>query len=689
MRIQDVAKAYIADGWAVVPLVQGAKKADTKWPRRTYTDADFQDDSNIAVKLGDPSGGLVDVDCDCPMSVAAAKLLLPNTGRVFGRTSKPESHYLFYCKGLKTTQFTDGSKMLVEIRSTGGYTMFPPSVHPSGEPVTWNAERDVMTIDAETLHAVVREVALAALIAEHWGELDHAAMGHLTGFWLQAGLDAATVKRLLKVVCSLCDKSTEGEVLKMAESTIAKHAAGERVTGGPKLKDALGDKLVTRMRSWLRVADVDAIDEMNEKHFWVRMGKDDVVGREDDDYPVFQRPKALYTEYANRQVVVGVDDKGKPQLKPLFPAWLESPNRRSYRKIVFSPPPVTHEAEDYNLWRGYAVAPVPGRWDKFREHLLHIICSGNVEHFHYLLYLLAYTIQFPGERSQVAVVMRGEIGAGKGTLIRMLEDIFGHHFIQLDKVDQLVGRFNAAISGKVIVFADEAFWAGDKREVGALKRLITEPTLAIEFKNIDIVSQRNCVHLFMATNEDWSVPAGLRERRFFAVEVSSARMQDHAYFNAIYDEMRNGGVAAFLYDMLHVPVTADIIRKVPMTSELRAQQNLSLPLELRWWHECLCEAKFGQLVWCDWVPCATIYDAYKTWAREHTNRFLDKIAFGHRMSKFFSAEKARAKRLNGDIERCWRIHELDVARALFDKALGTTTEWPDAGLPVSQGNVPF
>jgi putative DNA primase/helicase len=319
MRIQDVAKAYQAEGWAIVPLVQGAKKADTKWRTRLYTDADFQDDSNIAVKLGEDSGWLVDVDCDTPLAMSCAKLLLPNTGRVFGRSGKPESHYLFICKDAKTTQFTDGSKMIVELRSTGGYTMFPPSMHPSGEPVEWNLERDVMTLDVDTLMAVVREVALTALIAEHWGELDHASMGHLTGFWLQSGLDAATVKRLLKVVCSVCDKTTVDEVLKLAEATIAKHAAGERITGGPKLKEALGEKLVNRMRSWLRVADVDAIDEMNERHFWVRMGKDDVVGREDDDYPVFQRPKSLYTEYANRQIMVGMDDKGKPQMKPLFP----------------------------------------------------------------------------------------------------------------------------------------------------------------------------------------------------------------------------------------------------------------------------------------------------------------------------------------------------------------------------------
>lgn len=689
MRIQDLAKEYIQDGWAVVPLVRGEKKADTKWRQKTYTENDFQDDSNLAVKLGEPSNGLVDIDCDCAMAVAAAKLLMPQT-RVFGRASKPESHYLIYCPDLKTTQYTDGSKMLVELRSTGGYTMFPPSTHPSGELVAWDVRRDILTMVADVVLETTTDIALCAVIAEHWSELDHASMGHLTGFWLQAGLDAQRVKRLLKVICTITDKSTTNEVIKLAESTIGKHAAGERVTGGPKLKEALGEKLINRMRSWLKAADVDAIDEMNERHFCVRLGKDTVIGREDDTHPVFQHPKALSTEYANQQIVTGIDDKGKPQIKPLFAAWLEHPSRRSYRKVVFSPPPHIADPEDYNLWRGLAITPAPGDWSRFRDHLFTIICSGHLEHFTFLIKLLAFTVQSPGVRAMVAMVMRGEIGTGKGTLIRMLEMIFGRrHFTQLDKVEQLAGKFNAALSGKVVVFADEAFWAGDKRELGALKRLITEPTLHIERKGIDGEDEDNHIHLFMATNEHWSVPAGFKERRFFAVEVSSARIQDHAYFAAIYAEMRNGGAAAFLHDMLLVPVTAEDLRRVPMTKELRVQQTMSMPIEIRWWHECLLDGKIGNIVWPTWISIADTYDAYKVWARDHGARFLDKIEFGRRMSAYLSTEKSRAKRLAGEVERCWALRALSDARTYFDASLGTTSDWPDEGIATSQANCPF
>jgi hypothetical protein len=139
--IRAVAKQYIESAWSVVPLNPGEKRASVKWQSTTYKPSDFNDDSNIAVKMGDASNGLVDVDCDHPFAVAAAKELLPITGRVFRRSSKPSSHYLFVCPDIKTTQFTDvkatdgTSQMLVEIRSTNGYTMLPPSIHPSGERV--------------------------------------------------------------------------------------------------------------------------------------------------------------------------------------------------------------------------------------------------------------------------------------------------------------------------------------------------------------------------------------------------------------------------------------------------------------------------------------------------------------------------------------------------------------------------
>jgi hypothetical protein len=701
MDIRLVAKTYIDNGWAVVPLNAGEKRASVRWQNTTYKPSDFLDDSNIAVKLGDPSNGLVDVDCDHPFAVTAAKQLLPATGRVFGRSSKPSSHYLFLCPGIKTTQFTDvkqadgSTQMLVEIRSTAGYTMFPPSRHPSGDDVAWEIERDVMQRTPEEMFSDARAVALAALLAIHYPGhgAKHFAVGqYLPGFLLQAKVPEILVKYIIRTAASLAGDTDWADREKAINATIAKFKNGEPVAGGPKLADAVGAEVVQKMRAWLKMADMDALEEMNSRHFFVTLGSKSVIGREDKpEGVVFQPVRELYPEYANRMVQVGTDKDGNASFQPLFETWLKSPSRRSFSRIVFNPPPLEASDTEYNLWKGFAITPQEGDCSKFRDHLLNIVCSGNVQHFEYLEKFCAFCVQQPGIPAGVAVVMRGRQGTGKGTVLQMFRKIFGkHHFTQLDRSEELV-KWNALVSGKVVVFADEAFFAGDKENIGALKRIITEPTIRIARKHLDSTEEANCIHLFMATNEEWAIPAGMGERRFFALEVSDAKEQDEAYFAGIYDEMANGGDAAFLHYLLtQVTVKHSDLRAMPKTAELRHQQNQSLPLHMKWMQECLWDGMIGQVSWTPvWVPVARIYEAYKTWVREHTNRFLDKLEFGRQASHFLTDKKATARRINGEVVRCVELRPLDEARRVFDERLKTRSEWPNGPGASVNPNIPF
>ena len=62
---------------------------------------------------------------------------------------------------VETTTFADAERaggdeekaMLVELRSTGAQTVFPPSVHPSGEVIGWSADGDAAPVDGRQLHA--------------------------------------------------------------------------------------------------------------------------------------------------------------------------------------------------------------------------------------------------------------------------------------------------------------------------------------------------------------------------------------------------------------------------------------------------------------------------------------------------------------------------------------------------------
>jgi len=104
--IKLIAKAYIEAGWAVVPLVKGEKKANTKWQSKIYTPDDFASDAGIAGKCGEPSGWQVDVDLDHPYAVVIAPFFLPDTQLIHGRPGKPMSHWWYTCVGIKTRQFT-------------------------------------------------------------------------------------------------------------------------------------------------------------------------------------------------------------------------------------------------------------------------------------------------------------------------------------------------------------------------------------------------------------------------------------------------------------------------------------------------------------------------------------------------------------------------------------------------------
>lgn len=679
----------------MVPLVQGEKRASTSWRKKIYAPADFKATDGIAGKCGEPSGHRVDVDCDAPEAIDAAKLLIPHTGLIHGRPGKPSSHYWFICPGIATKQYTDvkdsGDKtqMIVELRSTGGYTALPPSGHPSGDTLEWESERDPMIIQPDELYEIATNVALTAFVVRHWGDLDHTSMGHLAGFWLQGGMDANRLLRLFKTIGQLAPGNHSQEILAFAQTTISKHAAGDRVTGGPKLAEFMGEVAVSKMRGWLKFKDNDVLEEMNTRHFVVTMGKDTVVGRE--DMPggiVFQQPRALDIEYANRTVVMGQDKKGNPLVKPLFREWLQSKTRRSYRRVVFSPPPLVADETDYNLWSGYAMEPTAGDCSLFLQHMRDNICSGNEEHYEYLLNLLALTVQEPGTPSGVATVLRGKPGTGKGVFVRTIGDLFGRkHYTQLDKVDQLAGHFNAALSGKIIVFADEAFWAGDKREVGALKRLITEPTLHIVRKGIDGTDEENHVHLFMATNEKWSWPAMMNERRGFLLEVSTAKMQDSAYFGKLLAQLDEGGRAALLHLLLNLKVDRGLIKRIPLTKELRIQQNKSLPALEEWWHECLHEGTLGTLTFGSWAPVAGLYKIYEEWSSKRRLRLVSIVEFSRELGAFISAEKSKTRKVAKKHDRYYNIRTLEDARCYFDEQIGSQGEWPEIDPDVA--SIPF
>ncbi len=286
--------------------------------------------------------------------------------------------------------------------------------------------------------------------------------------------------------------------------------------------------------------------------------------------------------YMHEKVEVVVEPDKPPRMEPLGRWWLSHRHRRQFDTLVFAPGRDTPDA--YNLWRGFACESVPGDCQLFLDHILVNVCGGNQEHFDYLIRWMANAVQNPDSPGYSAIVLRGRQGTGKSFTVKMFGRLFGRHYLHVSDPKHLVGAFNAHLRDCVMLFAEEAFYAGDKKHESVLKALITEDMLVIEPKGVDAEMSNNCVHLMMASNDAWVVPANLDDRRFFVLDVGDGHKEDTGYFARIATQLESGGFEALLHHLMTLDLSDFDVRRVPKTEALQQQKIHSMdPLE-EWWY---------------------------------------------------------------------------------------------------------
>jgi hypothetical protein len=326
---------------------------------------------------------------------------------------------------------------------------------------------------------------------------------------------------------------------------------------------------------------------------------------------------------------------------------------------------------------------------------------NDEEHYNYLIGWMARAVQNPAQPGEVAIVMRGGRGTGKSFFAKHFGHLFGRHFLQVSNPSHLVGNFNNHLRDVVILFADEAFYAGDKKHSSILKTLITEETITIEAKGIDAEAAPNYVHLIMASNDDHVVPAGGDERRFFVLDVGKEHMQDPKYFGAIAKQMQDGGYEALLHYLMTYDLSSYQVRNVPRTKALHDQKLLSMSAAEEWWYQRLLEGRNTRRSdqWDEHILKDELVDDYV----EHTKRFNISFrgnctALGKFLIKVHPKVRSYQKRTTWDeptqegwsrkmegVRYFWQFPTLQEARDQWDVLYGKE-EWSEdivqAELPV-------
>jgi len=232
--------------------------------------------------------------------------------------------------------------------------------------------------------------------------------------------------------------------------------------------------------------------------------------------------------------------------EPAATAWIHDNNTFHYKDMVFKPEYGIYSPEDktslpkeipdnkvLNRFSGYDIRPVKGNCDPILDLVQNVICSGKsdlAEHFHKWV---AHTRRYPDKKTGLMITLMGEKGTGKSVMSALILALHTPFTYTTSNFKALTGQFNSHFAYTTMIGLEEATWGGREQDNSILKDLITQETLVVNTKFLNVVyDSPSCFDIIATANPGFSVPESLRdeERRFWTLSVSDVHRKDKTYF---------------------------------------------------------------------------------------------------------------------------------------------------------------
>jgi hypothetical protein len=292
---------------------------------------------------------------------------------------------------------------------------------------------------------------------------------------------------------------------------------------------------------------------------------------------IFHEIRAMGEYYSNEFVTELKLKNGEltPVQTPIFEAWMKWNKRKTYRSLKFLPskdinldlknPKLLPDTKDYNEYLGLQIEPKKGSCKLMKQHLLKVLCNGDQEQGLYVLKWLYWMLQNPGKPPGTCLVFRSRQRAGKNIFFDRIKEAYGDASLMVSDEERLVGQFNYKIYRSIFIIFNEAFSiSGNKKKaMNKLKSLIVDEDNETERKFQDNRTVNNNTHLVFLSNENWSAPVEPGDKRYFVVRCSDEKIGDYEYFKTLRSAMRNGELAAFLYEGLNFNLDKFDPREMP------------------------------------------------------------------------------------------------------------------------------
>lgn len=623
LRIDPDSKAARHQGWQVeTPTEESVKRS-------------FARTSNLGVRCGD-----VRRDNTCLMAIdidIEEHELIRCVERAIGETvpvkkgKKGATYILRFDRAHKTTKVKwvrDGKKIdAIDILCGGAQTVIPPSIHPDTKlPYRWIAGPHLEDVDYRSL-----PVFGPHLIDEIRGFCTNPedpiyALNDMV--WSGVGGGGNTHDTCVRAVSSMvARKWTDGDIHQRIQR--AKREACE--TAGTPYNWPESQKVI---QEW--------IDSSRDKKFdttsKAKVKIDDVPMEIINRYVYIESLDRMYNlekgTMLNKHVFNNVHciDMGKP-----WDTVLHHPDFRKVDRLTYAPgQPRFCKEQSFdndamlnclNTYSGPGIDPEEGEVQPFLD-LVNDVFDQDPDAIKHVLSFFAYAVQNPGARINHALVIQGEQGIGKDSLLLAMEKLFGIHNCGQVSLANLESQFNEWLVGKQLIVFQEVLATGRRGLYNKFKAYITDPFHTINIKMLSAQRSPNRAIYVFLTNYKHALSIDMSDRRMW-VWYSQMLRKSPAYYRRYYDWMADRrSISALMHFLLEYdcsefkpsapPPMTDAKRQLIEASASEIEQFLTQAAESGTWP-----------MGCDLVCAAHLHGAMRPFMRASLsviNEALENIA---------------------------------------------------------------
>ena len=217
----------------------------------------------------------------------------------------------------------------------------------------------------------------------------------------------------------------------------------------------------------------------------------------------------------------------KIEKKSFVDLWLEDENRRTYKKVDFSP--LSTDEKIFNTFLGFKhdnEDPINMKKIKPFLNLISDLLDHEEESIKCFLDWCAWIRQRPNKKTNKSIVLYSEVqGVGKNTIIILLEKIFAGYAGKLERIEEITAKFNTHLASKLFIYADEV--QAKAREVREeLKNMITRNVMKVEGKGTNAYYMQDYSNYIFTTNNRDAFFIEASDRRFYMFNLTNKIMTE-------------------------------------------------------------------------------------------------------------------------------------------------------------------